>query len=35
MLTNHTKPIYKILFLENETKIATASEDTTICIWAI
>jgi WD40 repeat protein len=31
--TNHKKTIYKLLFLENETKFATASEDSTICIW--
>lgn len=33
ILTNHKKPVYKLIFLENESKFATASEDSNICIW--
>ena len=31
--TDHKKSIYKVLFLEDEQKIVTASDDSTICIW--
>ena len=31
--TVHTKSIYVIIFLENQTKFATASDDSTICIY--
>ena len=32
-MTNHKKPVYKLLFSENDTKFATASEDSNINIW--
>lgn len=31
--TVHKKSIYIIIFLENQTKFATASDDSTICIY--
>ena len=32
--TKHKKPIYKLVFYENESKFATASDDTTILLWS-
>lgn len=31
--TSHKKAIYKMIFIEKEAKIVTASEDCKICIW--
>lgn len=31
--TNHKKSIYRVIFLENEQKFATACDDSTIIIW--
>ncbi len=31
--TNHKKSIYRVIFLENETKFATASDDSSIKIY--
>lgn len=31
--TTHKKSIYKIIFIDNESKFVTASDDSVICIW--